>query len=204
MKAITITQQLKDANQKLFNNFSVGSIRQMNIPNSFVSLNYNAGQRTDGYRTLDNSIHESDGFYDVVTPTVDPALERLGAIFFDVTVFTYPIVPLTQQEQDDYQQAQEDSDASSQLQNKYKSDGEFGFDRAYSLIIRKRDNGTITTNQAVTLSQGLYPSLEPLYKGLWQLVKQNLAAETPPANADLLDIFNKIVTGVDNYVAENY
>lgn len=102
MKAIIVTLELKNANTKLFINNEVGSIRQMKMPKSLVSLNYNAGQRTDGYHTLDNSIHEADGFYDVVTPAFDVATEKLGAIEWDAvnSYFTFPIVALTQEELD--------------------------------------------------------------------------------------------------------
>ena len=204
MKAITVTTAIKNANVDLFKNFTVGSIRTFgSIPTSFagVSKNY---QRTDMYQTLSNAIHEADGFFDVVTPAYDEATQKLGAIFFNVTEFTYPIVAKTQQEQDDYQQDLDDNDLASQTNQQYKSDGQIGFDRAYALITRRFLDATITANQASGLAQGLYPSLEPLYKGLWQLVKQNLAAETPPANADLLAIFNKIKDGVDDYVTNNY
>jgi hypothetical protein len=98
MKAITVTQELKDANATLFNNNAVGSIKQLNLPKSFVSLNYNAGQLTQGYQTLETSIHELDGFYSVVTPSFDKETEKLGLLFFDVTVFTYPIIPLSTEE----------------------------------------------------------------------------------------------------------
>ena len=98
MKAITITQELKDANVTLFSNNAVGSIKRLNLPTSFVSLNYNAGQLTQGYQTLDNSVHESDGFYDVVIPSYNTATEKLGALFFDVTVFTYPVIALSDEE----------------------------------------------------------------------------------------------------------
>ena len=98
MKAITVTQELKDANATLFSNNAVGSIKQLNLPTSFVSLNYNAGQLTQGYQTLDVGIHESDGFYDVVIPSYNTATEKLGALFFDVTVFTYPVIALTDEE----------------------------------------------------------------------------------------------------------
>jgi len=117
---------------------------------------------------------------------------------------SYTITALTQQEQDDFQQSADDSDASATQQQQYKNDGVVGFDRAYALIIRKV-NDTITPNQGKLLAQLLYPHLEPLYKGLWQLVKANLNnASTGSLNVAQLAIFNKIKTGVDNYVTNNY
>jgi hypothetical protein len=101
MKAITITQQLKDLNKDLFKNDLVGQIKKLTvIPKSFYSLNYNIGQRTDGYQTLDNSIHESDGFFDYVEPVYNALTQKLGDIYFNVNVFTKPVINLTQAEID--------------------------------------------------------------------------------------------------------
>ena len=149
-------------------------------------------------------------------PTFDIATERLERVE-EITTEAHPIynllnqykisfniVALTQEEQDNYTQGQEDSDSSAQKQQVYKFDGVQGFDRAYALILRRKANGIITATQAKNLSLALYPLLEPLYKGLWQLVKLNLDNETPPTNVKLLAIFNKIKSAVDNYVQNNY
>ena len=83
MIAITVTQELKDLNAELFKNNEVGTIKQLSkIPNSFYSLNYFLGQRTDGYHTL-TSIHNLDGFFDVVIPAYNTEIEKLGSLFFD-------------------------------------------------------------------------------------------------------------------------
>jgi len=115
----------------------------------------------------------------------------------------YNIVALTQAEQNAYTQQQEDNDASSTKLQQYKADGQVAFDRAYALIQRKFDNNVITANQAKTLADGIYNALEPLYKGLWQLTKTRYDALTPPVNANLLQIFNTIKTGIDNYITNN-
>ncbi len=203
-KAITVTEELKQSNKQIFGSLIEGSIRQIAIPNSFFSLTYNPGQRTDGYRTLANSIHESDGFFDVVFPGFDPATQKLGSIFFNTTNFTFPVVALTAQEQTDFQQQVDDNDSSSAFIQNHKVNGVIAFDRAMSLIQRRLDNAIITGPQALGLAQGLYPELEPLYKGAWRLVKDNLATVTPPVNVDLLAIFNLIKDAVDQYVADNF
>ena len=203
MIAITITQVIKDLNPDLFKNYEVGSIRQLSsIPKSFYSPTYFVGQRTDGYQTLID-IHEADGFFDVIQPTILDTQKR-GVIFFDVDKFTYTVIDKTQQELDDEAQQAEDSDTSSNKHQQYKSDGIRDFDRAFALIHRRFDNGTITGTQAKALAEGLNPSLEPLYKGQWRLVKIYLDAETPPSNTKLLEIFNLIKNKVDTYVSENY
>lgn len=206
-KAITVTEPLKDANTTLFRNFEVNSIKRFgSIPKSFFSLVYNPGQRTDGYHTLNVSIHIGEGFADIITPSYDVSIERLGAIFYDAPneVFTFPIIDLTQQEQDDYQQQIDDNDSSSQTNLNHKNKGVEAFDRIYAVIQRKFDRGDLTSSQAKGLMENLYDSLEPLYKGQWRLAKLRMNNETPPNNATLLNIFNTIKSIIDNYVAENY
>ncbi len=149
-------------------------------------------------------------------PSFDPFTEKLTKVE-EITTdihpiyvllhqyrISFPIIALTAQEVIDHQQGVDDSDGSSETVQNHKFKGIEGFDRAIALIQRRFDNGVITANQAKGLAQALYPDLEPLYKGLWQLVKMNLDAVTPPTNADLLEIFNKIKNGVDNYVTNNF
>lgn len=93
MKAIQITQQLKESNPELFGGIEIGFIREFStIPNSFFSMNYNEGQRTDGYHLLENEIHQQDGFFDLVIPEINEN-QKLGEILFDEmnNIFTYQI-----------------------------------------------------------------------------------------------------------------
>ena len=100
MKAITITQELQDLNPKIG---LVGSVREMNIPKSFFSLTYNNGQRTDGYTFLDDSIHDVDGFKDIVKPVITEYQRLLPLIPADFAnnVFTHRIEDFTQVEIDE-------------------------------------------------------------------------------------------------------
>jgi len=132
---------------------------------------------------------------EAITATPHPAYD-----FLNVYSITYEVVDLPQEEIDAKAEAKLDSDNSATLQLKYKSDGIVAFDKIYALILRAKANGELTPLQTKNLAIGLYAPLEPLYKGLWELVKLNLSNETPPTNAKLLEIFNKIVTKVDNYI----
>ena len=38
----------------------------------------------DGYNLLNNSVHELDGFFDIIEPAYNPELERLGDLFFNI------------------------------------------------------------------------------------------------------------------------
>ena len=98
MKAIKITTALKESNNEMFESSTVDSIVQLSdIPNSFSSLNYNEGQRTDGYDTLDQSIHQADGFFDLIEPEFDEN-QKLGSIYFDQDKFTFEVLELTPEE----------------------------------------------------------------------------------------------------------
>jgi hypothetical protein len=101
MKAITVTQELKDSNADYFKNDIVGSIKRIpTTPNNFNSLNYNIGKRTDGYHTLPPATHRADGFYSVISPSYDTTIEKLGDLIFDEVgqFFTYEVVTLTEEE----------------------------------------------------------------------------------------------------------
>jgi len=98
MIAITITQEIKDLNPDLFKQ-DVGVIKQLSaIPTSLYSPTYFVGEPTGGYQTLPTATHEADGFYPVVIPSYDTSTEVLGALFFDVDKFTYPVVVKTTEE----------------------------------------------------------------------------------------------------------
>lgn len=115
MKAINITEELKNLNPSLFSGIlNVGTIKTFKeLPKSFKSLTWQNGRLTEGYHKLDNSVHEADGFFDLVTPSFDKATEKLGDIFFSVydietpeqeivtiSEFTYNVVARTQAELD--------------------------------------------------------------------------------------------------------
>ena len=199
MKAITVTTEIKNANQNLFQGYALNIIKIFNsLPTSFagVSKNY---QRTDMYQTLSNAIHETDGFYDVVTPAFDPAIEKLGAIFFNVTEFTYPIIAKTQQEQDNYAQQQEDADQASQFFNQRIADGYIYIQRLNAFVYRKVVNAEITKAQAVTVLNFFYESIMPLKFGYFELANTKTTALVT-ANPDLIALKNKIISELTDYI----
>lgn len=158
------------------------------------------------YNSVNNTAqHYADGWRDIVQPTIT-VYQRKGDLIFDDgnDVFTYEVIDFTAEEIADYDQRQEDADASAQKFQKEKNDGVVSFDRAFALIYRRLNNGTITVAQAKAFGVSLYPLLEPLYKGQWHIVKINLDGQTPPNNAKLLAIFNIIKSKVDDYILENY
>lgn len=200
MKYIKVTQENKENNKKLFRGYNVGSIYTKGLPDSFKGVINQDGN----YKNSPN--HEADGWIEFVEIVVDEFTHKKSAVFFDSLnkVFTQSEIKLTPEEQENYIKRFEDKDSASLNFQKHKLDGIIAFDRAYSLIDRVRLSENITDNQAELLRKNLYPVLEPLYKGLWKLAKNNLDASTPPANVKLLGIITKIKDYIDNYIANNY
>ena len=198
MKAIQITTAIKNANQNLFQGYALNSIKIFNsLPTSFAGVSKNF-QRTDMYQTLSNAIHEADGFYDVVVPTINDATQKLGTIFFNVDHFTYPIVAKTQQEQDDYTQQQEDADAASTFFNQRKADGEIYLDRFNAYVYRQVVNSQITKPQAISALNFFYDALHPLKMGYFELAQTKVTALS--GNAQITALKNKILTNLSDYL----
>lgn len=94
IKAITITQENKDKNPKYLGTSAIGHIKIFStMPKVWRTENW-----TKEAFDLATDFHEEAGFYEVVNPFYDPNTQKLGALFFDVNQFTYPIIALTQQE----------------------------------------------------------------------------------------------------------
>lgn len=191
MKAITVNGQIKVFNK---------------IPNQWYRI-ATPNQLTVGYNTLSNEEHEADGWRDIVDPVgFDPYTERKTAPIYNEADdnYTWETEDLTEDEAIEYVQEQEDKDEDALQLLKYKRDGVKAFDRAMALIMRRQRNGNITGSQAKAFAQGIYPEIEPLYKGLWQVAKANLNIATPPVNEELLDIWNIIVIKINKYIDNNY
>jgi hypothetical protein len=205
MKAITTTLELKNSNPDWFKSYAIGSIAKISgayttngLPKYFNSLTYNSGRRTDAYHKLSNAIHEADGFYDIVTPSFDQATEKLGALYFDVDKFTYPIVVKTQEEQDAYTQQQEDNDNASTFFGQRKSDGEIYLDRFNAYVYRQAVNNEITKAQAIAGLEFFYDALHPLKMGYFELSVNKLTALS--GNAQLTTLKTKLITELQAYI----
>jgi len=138
MRALTLTQEIKDRNTSIYKNFEAGTIFYT-VPKDFNSAHYNIGSVTKGYNLLDDSIHLLDGFFPVITPSIDVATERLGSIYFDVDKFTYEVIALTQ--------AEIDSDIKDEFKNNLE--GAFAFattpDGLNEYAIKIGNDGKIVT-----------------------------------------------------------
>ena len=154
---------------------------------------------------MSNEEHELDGFRDLVKPEYDDATQRLGQMIYneDADNYTFEIVEMSEEEIAEELQRKEDNDQSAKDLARCKADGILYFDRAIAFVMRRKKNGNIGNNQANRIIKDMYPMIEPLYKGLWMLVKENLDDATVPSNEEIQFIFNKIKDKVNEYINNN-
>lgn len=94
MKAILVTQELKDNNPIFFQNNIVDAIVIKTIPDVFNGAeNINGG----GYEGRFD-LQELDGWKDVVSPTFNTANQKRGSLVLSGESYTYEVIDLTAQE----------------------------------------------------------------------------------------------------------
>ncbi len=158
---------------------------------------------------FNNAVTESElydlGFRNVVYPNLS-SYQRRGNIYMDIPndYFTYPVIDFIQVQIDNYDQQQLDNDASALKIQSYKSDGQIAHKRIWDRIIRKFDNGDITNTQFKNISNILFDAILPIEFGLWYVAKAKVDALTPPSNAEMLAILDKVKEIINNYITENY
>lgn len=212
MKAIKITQTIKDLNDKFISNMVLDDIKVFNsIPKQFVSQHYNANRLTDGYNKLDESIHEQDGFLDYYEPVsgvdYDESIEKLGDKYKDEgnNIYTREILDKTQQEQDNYVLQQENNVAQTEINTK-ASDGDAEARYIFRMLTKLRNKGTLTPAQFLSARHLMFYSLIPLKEGLWDVaeielneVLNSLNTESPNY-AKFLNIMNNIISRITYYI----
>ena len=95
MKAIKLTQELKENNPKLFANMQVGQIYRFNPLKKIVIGDY----VVHGF-DKNNELQNEVGFKDLTIPVYDQSTEKLGEIIVDGENYTYEVLPLTDEELD--------------------------------------------------------------------------------------------------------
>lgn len=172
------------------------------IPRTFTLQN---NVIINGFKSTTKAYRYTLGFRDIVQPTLT-VYQKKGVIFFDLgnDYFTYPIIDFTQDQIDAYDQSQLDNDISAIKIRNYKSDGELANKRIWDRIMREYDSGNITEAQFKGISETLFDALMPMNYGLWKVTKSRVDAITPPGNAQMLAILDKVKEIVDNYILNNY
>lgn len=94
MKAIQVTQDLKNKNLEFFANNTVGQIVQKAIPNRFNGVENVVG----GYASRED-LQALDGWKEVVIPTFDSATQKRGnTLILSGYNYTYEVIALTESE----------------------------------------------------------------------------------------------------------
>ena len=166
--------------------------------------------RPDGTSVLNyanaTSYHYPDGWRDYVEPSFDPATERAGDLIEIGTdpnkTVTRQVIPLTQEEQDNYAESQEESVAEQEV-NGIRVDGETEARRVYRHLKKLHNKGTLNDAQYLSARDIMFDALLPLEYGQWEVSEARLLAIPDPGNQTLLDILNEIRTSISDYVANN-
>lgn len=95
MKAIYVTQELKDKNADFFNGVDVDTLVARNVPINFWGVEK---QNAGNYRSRED-LQELDGWKDIVNPVIGENQKR-GELVMDGEVATYEVLELTQEELD--------------------------------------------------------------------------------------------------------
>lgn len=170
----------------------------LNLPTAY-------GNVLNGYELMTDR-HEADGFFEVFEPNLQ-ANEKKGAIYFDtqLNAFTYPIEiipPPTQAEIDAKIEADKENAVNQKL-NLAEQDGLVYFRKIKNFVQRNYDDGVITKAQFLAIRQILQPALLPLKDGNWDIAQSSVSSITPPTNAKMLFLYNKVKTNIDNYILEH-
>lgn len=200
MKGITITELLKEQNELLRDKASGYVYMTTVLPNKFWSTVRIIG----GYRDR-TDLHEVDGWYDVVTPTITDT-EKLGDPYFDDVngVFTYYILNKTPEELAAYQEEQLNKDLAQQVIDRRRADGVDGFNKVKAIIERKFRTGEATAAQALSADKYFHSFIKDLNFGSWHIVQAKLVEEEPNVIAAYQTLFNQIKTKVDNYIQNDF
>lgn len=152
----------------------------------------------------DESVWNEYGYYRIVEPSFDPAIQKKGAGYLNGNVYTYQVVDKTQAEIDQYLEDLLNSDVSQQAIDQRRVDGVVGFDRIKAIIERKYRNGEITANQAINADAYFHPLIKDLNFGSWPYVQGLLNAQAPNVPAGYQSLFDTIKNKVDTYIQDNY
>lgn len=206
MKAILVTQELKGLNPDLFKTAKVNSVKVLSeIPKSFFSKNYNDGRRTDGYHTLDNSIHEADGFYPFEQVVFDSTTHKQGLnIIFDTDKFVYEVEPLSQEELDAIALAEAEKPVIQEFQNYLKraEDGKNAYLKLSAELRLAKLSGQINDTAHTVIEDTLVPVRDEVMSGQWISGLNKLEAIGTSIIGEAF--YNRLHTQLTAYINENY
>jgi len=142
-------------------------------------------------KKLPESVHEGEGFYNVVVPTITTyqALEDLIESDFDGSQWIQRVRNFTQEEIDAYDDNLVGFDLQKEIGDGVKAANQLK-------VYLKR---TLTVNQFKNARNLLKPVWSSLKNGDWDIAKDEMEALSVPAS--MTGIKNKIIAKIDNYLA---
>ena len=90
------------------------------------------------------------------------------------------------------------------MQEMYKEDGIQLFDEFFVKVETERANNSISEDGIDDLTELVYSSIEPLYRGVWRVVKTKLNQLQEPTDQTALGLFNWMKDSVTDYININY
>jgi len=95
-------------------------------------------------------------------------------------------------------------DLNTTMQEMYKEDGIQLFDEFFVKVETERTNNSISEEEIDNLTELMYSSIEPLYRGVWRIVDTRLNQLQEPTDQAALDLFNWMKDSVTDYININY
>ena len=156
------------------------------------------------FRKADIQTINNKGFYEVIEPVITQyqRLIPLEVGDFSNSVWTHRIYDFTQQEIDDFDQAQLDSDSSAEKYSTRISDGQTQYKRFVDKIIRDKDNSVITGGQALNVILNFNEGMQYLKDGFQEATK-NVVQAIAPANQYEIDLQTLIINKLTDYINDN-
>lgn len=109
-------------------------------------------------------------------------------------------VELTQEEIDSYNEP----NMYIGMQAAHKQDGIQLFDEFFVKVETERASNIISEDEIDDLTELMYSSIEPLYRGVWRVVDTKLNQLQEPTDQTALVLFNWMKDNVTNYINSNY
>ena len=109
-------------------------------------------------------------------------------------------VEMTQEEIESYNIP----DSYTMMQEMHKEEGIQLFDEFFIKVETERANNSISEEEIDNLTELIYSSIEPLYRGVWRIVNTKLNQLQEPTDENALDLFNWMKDSVTDYININY
>ena len=146
-------------------------------------------------------------------PIYDPTTHKLVQLSGQITIIPHEeythlnqyviesvAVEMTPEEIESYNTP----DPYAMMQEMHKDEGIQLFDEFFIKVETERANNNISEEEIDNLTELMYSSIEPLYRGVWRVVKTKLNQLQEPTDQTALGLFNWMKDSVTDYININY